>query len=89
MVQIKNATEADIPVIRSLADKVWWPTYRPILKEEQIHYMLSNIYSEKSLRDGLNSNEIFLLLHDKNGYQGFISFSPWKEAIDTWKINKL
>jgi diamine N-acetyltransferase len=89
MVSIKNATEADIPVIRSLAERIWWPTYRSIIKDDQIEFMLSQIYSEKNLSDGIKGNEIFLLLHDNNGFQGFVSFTPWKEDIHTWKINKL
>jgi diamine N-acetyltransferase len=89
MVSIKPATEADIPLIRSLAEKIWWPTYRTIIKEEQILYMLSNIYSEKNLLTGLKTGETFLLLHDKNGYQGFVSFTESKAFPKTWKINKL
>ena len=89
MVSIKNASETDIPIIRSLAEKVWWPTYRSILKDEQIHFMLENLYGEKNLREGMTSGETFLLLHDKNGFQGFISYAPWKEDSLAWKINKL
>jgi diamine N-acetyltransferase len=89
MVSIKNATESDIPLIRTLAEKIWWPTYSSIIKEEQIGYMLANLYSEHSLRDGMKNGEVFLLLHDKNGYQGFVSYSSWPEQPGTWKINKL
>jgi diamine N-acetyltransferase len=89
MLQIKTASEADIPLIRSLAEKVWWPTYRAILREEQIEYMLENLYSEHTLLNNLRTGETFFLLHDKHGNQGFISYSPLKTDKSAWKINKL
>ena len=89
MISIKNATESDIPLIRSLAEKVWWPTYRKILQDEQIQFMLDQLYSEKSLGEGMRADEIFLLIHDKNGFQGFVSYAPWKEDPVAWKIHKL
>jgi diamine N-acetyltransferase len=89
MVVIKKASESDIPLIRSLAEKIWWPTYSPILTKEQIQYMLGSIYAEHTLSDGFKKGETFLLLHDKDGYQGFVSYSIWNKEPDTWKINKL
>lgn len=89
MISIKNATESDIPLIRSLAEKIWWPTYRKMLRDEQIQFMLESIYSEKSLADGMQNGEVFVLLHDKNGFEGFVSYAPWKESAGTWKIHKL
>lgn len=89
MILIKNATESDIPLIRSLAEKVWWPTYRKILRDEQIQFMLESIYSEKSLAEGMRNGEVFALLHDKNGFEGFVSYAPWKETASAWKIHKL
>ena len=89
MVSIKNASEADIPVIRALAEKVWWPTYRNIISDDQIRYMIENLYGEKNLKDGMNNGETFLLIHDKNGFQGFVSYNTWKEKPSAWKIHKL
>lgn len=89
MISIKNATESDIPLIRSLAEKIWWPTYRKIIRDEQIHFMLESIYSEKNLEQGMRNGEVFALLHDKNGFQGFVSYAAWKEDPRAWKVHKL
>ncbi len=88
MVTIKKAAECDIPTIRNLAERSWWPTYSAILSERQIRFMLDTLYSEKRLTEGFRTNEVFLLMHDKNGYTGFVSYQPWKEEA-AWKINKL
>jgi ribosomal protein S18 acetylase RimI-like enzyme len=89
MVSIKDASELDISLLRSLAEKIWWPTYRNIISDDQVNYMLENIYGEDNLREGMKNGEKFLLIRDKNTPLGFVSFNTWKEKPSAWKIHKL
>jgi diamine N-acetyltransferase len=91
MITIKDASEADIPLISDLAEKTWWPAYSSILQPEQIKFMLSEIYSEIALRDAFKTGQqTFILLQDLAGYQGFASYGTWEEAKEImWKIHKL
>ena len=73
--EIVEATEKDIPVIHELAEKIWWPTYRPILSEEQISFMLKNMYSEEALEEQMLGDIKFLLVKRDNEYVAFTGYS--------------
>ncbi|MDR0793329.1 MAG: hypothetical protein LBE82_08460, partial [Chitinophagaceae bacterium] len=46
---VRKATNADIPAIQKIAGITWQATYSPILSEEQLKYMLHQIYSTGAL----------------------------------------
>lgn len=90
MISISNASTQDIPVIRKIAEDTWWPTYRSILTDEQLRYMLTSIYSPKTLTEVMeNGSQIFMILHDDRGPQAFASFGARKEDPTIWKLHKL
>jgi diamine N-acetyltransferase len=90
MLLIRNATEQDIPVIRQLADEIWWPTYSPILEKDQIEYMLSHIYAESALKNAMaDKSQEFILLQSDNTYKGYASYSEYRPEKEYWKIHKL
>lgn len=87
--EIVRATELDIPVIHALAEKIWWPTYRPILSEEQIRFMLDDMYSENVLREQIQNGVEFILVKREGEEVAFAGYSI--ESLDTsvLKIHKL
>jgi ribosomal protein S18 acetylase RimI-like enzyme len=90
MPMILHASLKDIPVIRSLAEETWWPTYSPIISIEQIRYMLDTIYSAEELsRVMKNGSQTFILLSDENGPQGYASFGLRPENQQICKLHKL
>jgi ribosomal protein S18 acetylase RimI-like enzyme len=90
MVQILHATLKDIPIIRSLAEEIWWPTYSSIVSVEQIRYMLDLIYGENELERVIRSgSQTFIILHDQNGPQGFASYGLRPEDNQICKLHKL
>ena len=90
MIQILHATLKDIPVIRSLAEETWWPTYSPILTIGQIRFMLDKIYGENELESLIKSGmQTFIILHDQNGPQGFASYALRPEDSKICKLHKL
>ena len=72
---IRKATEQDIIVISELAEKIWWPAYRNIISEEQISFMLKDMYSEESLKKQLVSGVDFIIAEKENLAVAFAGFS--------------
>lgn len=60
-VVIRPATEADIPLIRRVADVAFPATYREILTPSQLDYMMEWMYSEESLRTQFREGHCFYL----------------------------
>ena len=90
MFTISEATEDNLPLIRAIAEKTWWPTYSPFLQREQIRYMLDTIYGEDMMREAMASrSQTFIILRDENGPQGFAAFGPRPEDPQVYKLHKL
>lgn len=87
---IKIATVNDVETIRQIADQTWWVTYRPILTEEQITYMLTEIYSADKIRNQIENNlQTYLLLIEDGQPVAFASYSPREENADIYKLHKI
>ena len=75
--RIQPATLKDIPVIMTLAEATWEPTYRFIISKEQLEYMYRVIYTPASLRRQMQEqHHTFLLAYVDERPAGFASFSP-------------
>lgn len=88
MYQITQATGQDIPVIQELTHQIWPATYRSILTQAQIDYMVAMLYSTEELTKQLTSNHTFLLIWDEDRAIGFAGYSP-KDEIGMYKLNKI
>ncbi|WP_347216781.1 GNAT family N-acetyltransferase [Chryseobacterium sp.] len=72
-----QATGKDIPLIQELARRSWKNAYAEILSEEQMEYMLSEMYSEQEIESQLrNPDYHYYLIEDdsNNSYEGFIGY---------------
>jgi ribosomal protein S18 acetylase RimI-like enzyme len=88
MLQFKTAAIADIPLIRELTMMVWPQTYRSIISESQIEYMLEMMYSEASLTEQMTSKACeFVLVNDTERSLGFASYSHQEEGV--FRLHKL
>ncbi|MBN8678499.1 MAG: GNAT family N-acetyltransferase [Chitinophagales bacterium] len=77
LISLRKATEADIPQIRSLAEKIWWEHYPEIISNDQIAYMLELMYSDAALRRQMNEEGQELWLPEENGQAlGFLAITP-------------
>ena len=84
---VQTATEADIPLIRELAWKIFPATYRTIITEEQIAYMMEWMYSEDSLRRQLADGHTFLLGFSDGQPIGYASVE--RQGPDLFHLQKL
>ncbi len=88
--EIRYASIKDIPEIIKVARKTWPVSYKNIISDQQINYMLDLFYSPVSL---LNQIEIlehkFLLLQDdSNAIIGFAAFS-YLPQLNGARLHKL
>lgn len=88
MTTIYDADLNDIPVIRDITFRVWPETYRSILSQGQIDYMLDMMYSETALKRQMSDGHVFLIANDEMGAAGFSSYQNKNEPALV-KIHKL
>ncbi len=87
MLDIKNASLVEIPLIRELTFKVWPQTYAAIISQQQIDYMLDKMYSEASLKEQMDNGCRFIIVYDEKEPVGFAAYQEIKPG--TWKLHKI
>lgn len=85
---IRMATEADIPTIRQIAGQTFPATYRGIISEQQIDFMMEWMYAEESLRGQMAAGHVFLLAQQADGTTlGYASVE--RQDADLFHLQKL
>ena len=75
-IALRRATEADIPLIRQMAERIWWEHYPSIISADQIAFMLELIYSDSALQRQMQTEGQVFWLAEKNGQAlGFLAVS--------------
>ncbi|CCH53562.1 GCN5-related N-acetyltransferase [Fibrisoma limi BUZ 3] len=90
--KLRTATPDDIPAIIELQTKIWEPTYRPILSQEQIAYMFDRMYSPDALnRQMTEQGHEFILAETSpdDRLLGFASFSVIEDNRELCKLHKI
>lgn len=89
VVEIRQATEADIPVLGALARLIWRASFRDIVSPEQIEYMLEQRYHPDVLRrvlvDGEPTYEILSVDGEPLAYTAYLP----TDRIDELKLQQL
>lgn len=89
MITFKEASERDIPLIRTLAEKSWNAAYSQILSQEQIEYMLHEMYSAEEISSHLqNPNYQYHLIFNEEIPVGFMGFEFHYEEKTT-KLHRI
>ncbi|QEC66031.1 GNAT family N-acetyltransferase [Panacibacter ginsenosidivorans] len=84
---IVKAFERDIPLIQQLTYAVWPQTYKTILTQEQIEYMLNMMYSTSALSKQINEGHQFIFVQEENKSVAFASYGYYKPSI--YKLHKI
>ena len=87
MMEIRFAGLADAEAIHKLANEIWPRTYAGVISDEQISFMLSEIYSTNSIERQMNAGHVFMLLEAEGVLQGFASITKQNEKVH--KLEKL
>jgi diamine N-acetyltransferase len=83
--EIKLATQSDIPTIHKLAHSIWPSAYGSILSAEQLAYMLELIYSEQALQQQF-SVQTFVLIGEGAEPLGFAAYEQFQQKLKLHKI---
>ena len=74
-ISFRRAILSDIPLIRSLAEAIWWRHYPDIISDAQIEYMLEMMYSERSITDQIQSGQNYTLVYAGDQPVGYYAVS--------------
>jgi diamine N-acetyltransferase len=74
-IKYKKAGKNDVPVIATLAEKIWRKHYISIISAEQIEYMLTKMYSPENLLKQIEEGHIFTIVYLNEQPSGYISLS--------------
>lgn len=79
--------ENEIEKISELAQIIWLKHYPSIIGQDQVDYMLKNIYNTESLLNQIKvkSQQFYFIIYN-NGIIGFLSVT--NENNDCWMLNK-
>ncbi len=89
MMKITKANIENIPLIKEIAEKSWRKHYPGILSNEQIEYMLEQMYSETELKNHFeNPNYHYYLLSDDENFLGIMGFENHYQK-DTTKLHRI
>ncbi|AZB01564.1 GNAT family N-acetyltransferase [Chryseobacterium joostei] len=75
--KLTKATEDNVTLIQDLARRSWKNAYADILSDDQMEYMLSEMYSNTELESQLqnpNYHYYLILDEDNDSYEGFIGY---------------
>jgi ribosomal protein S18 acetylase RimI-like enzyme len=85
--EIRPATDADIPLLRDLARRIWHACYPGIITVGQIEFMLGWMYSEEEIRRQLAAKIPWEIAEQDGAAIGYLSYQP--EPDGRVKISKL
>jgi ribosomal protein S18 acetylase RimI-like enzyme len=86
--EIRDASVADIPLLRALAQRIWRACYPAIISVEQIEFMLEWMYSEDQIRGEMERGVVWEVVElGDDGPIGFISYQLEPDA--RVKLNKI
>lgn len=82
MFTIRKATTDDIQLINRMAQSVFPATYRDILSEEQLDYMMDWMYSLRNLRKQMEEERhIYYIAYKGDEAAGYVSIQPEGEHL--------
>jgi GNAT superfamily N-acetyltransferase len=88
--QVIEATTGHIYNIKVLSDIIWPVTFKEILSQEQIVYMMDMMYSTASLEKQMNElNHHYLLAEEDGEYLGYVSYELNYRGTPTTKVHKI
>ena len=88
MFYITQATTADIPVIRKMAEEVFPATYKNIISPAQMDYMMEWMYSEESLQRQMEEEGCrYYIAYEECEAAGYLSLR--QEGPDLFHLERL
>ena len=83
----RRAGEVDIPELRALAERIWRTSYRELLSDQQIEYMLGWMYGAETIWRELANGVVWEILEVDGAPIGYLAYGP--QAQGDLKLHKL
>lgn len=81
MIEIKLANRDDVTLLHSLAHRIWWQFYPPIIGEAQVRYMLDKFSSEEYIRKQFDQDFTYFIIYDEKTPVGYIGVENKGESL--------
>ncbi|MFY7810251.1 MAG: GNAT family N-acetyltransferase [Flavobacterium sp.] len=86
MISFKNLQIKDITIIQNLAHEIWNKSYLSIISQEQIDYMLNEMYSDDKIKENISKNHYWKIILFNEKPIGFTHFYPIDSIMFLSKI---
>ena len=86
--RVRHLSKEDLWQVRELALKIFPVTYKEIVEEEQIDYMMELFYTPENLVKQFESGQIFLVIDKEGTASGYASYTLLNEK-GNYKLNKI
>ena len=83
----RTATDKDVPLINSLAQKIWRLHYPSIITQQQIEFMLEKMYSPEALIKQMEEGHLFILCYADDKPSGYCSYN--KQENGNYFLHKM
>ncbi len=87
MFEIRKATKDDCPQIRQLAEQIFPATYKEIISQEQIDFMMDWMYSISNLNKQMDDGHIYFLAYRETAPVGYVSVE--QQNKDLFHLQKI
>ncbi len=87
--EIRLLVKNELPIVKDLAYRIWPSTYKEILSQEQMAYMLNWMYSIETLEESLESDHYFFAIFDEDEALGFIDVELNCPKTSGMKLQKI
>ena len=87
MFEIRKATKDDCPQIRQLAEQIFPATYKEIISQEQIDFMMDWMYSISNLNKLMDDGHIYFLAYRETAPVGYVSVE--QQNKDLFHLQKI
>ncbi len=87
-ITIRLLERKELELVRKVADQVWPVTFRPILSEEQVRYMMEMMYSQAVMEREYDAGISFYGVFDADACVGYISLGPCPSVEGAAKLHK-
>jgi ribosomal protein S18 acetylase RimI-like enzyme len=85
--KFRRATEADVPLLGQLAERIWRDYYPAIIGHAQVDYMLPRMYADNVIRQEIADGTVWELAFAEDRAIGFLSIS--RDDDGRAKLHKL
>ena len=88
ILEVKAAGRDELWQVRELAIRIFPPTYKDIVEQEQIDYMMDIFYTPENLVKQFEGGQNFLILYHDGEAAGYASYTRLNATGD-YKLNKI